>query len=80
MKENLNQKAAALIDEIVIYDNKIQEEINLIKYQITEKKQQTEVLQNELKELDKTFAKFQEKAFLNYRAKAILTDITKIQQ
>jgi hypothetical protein len=80
MKKNLNQKAADLIDEIVIYDNKIQEEINLIKYQITEKKQQTEVLQNELKELDRTFAKLQEKAFLNYRAKAILTDIAKIQQ
>ena len=80
MKENLNQKAAALIDEIVIYDNKIQEEINLIKYQMEEKKQQTQVLQNELLQLGKIFSKLQEKTFLNYRAKEILTEITKIQQ
>jgi hypothetical protein len=57
MKENLNQKAAALIDEIVIYNNKIQEEINFIKYQIDEKKKQIEVLQNEAEELGKLFFK-----------------------
>ena len=80
MKENLNQKADLLICEIVKYDYPIKEEINQVRHKIQENKKQIQVLQDELKELDKDFTRLQEKSFQNYRAIATLKDLINTKQ
>lgn len=75
MKENLNKKAADLIDEIVKYDYPIKVKISKTRDEIQERKKQIQVLQDELKELDKTFSELKEKSFQNYRTIATLKDL-----